>query len=234
MAANQTQRMAEFIARQLNDHKSSPRGAEQPTFYTWTEAHILDAIEMGVDYLWSIKPDEFGERQCFKMKENSCTIDLKKKCNKVLKIISVGSSCNDLEERNSKHRDMMGLLGTACFDPEHDADDVSSYQELTQGIFKLDKIVPEGTTINYICAKKPDINSVSSSLLSEYRNLIVPFALWYLLLTDNESRSNPLRWEAYYIQVKDFVTLKLRIEFSLRAEDYIDGERNYSNTDVRG
>ena len=217
--------ISEFISKQLNDHDSSPRGAVQPTYYAWTESHIHDAISQGVAYLYGIKPSLFSEKKCHLVTEKTCVIDLKKDCCNVLSILGVGSDCDNVVERGNKTNNLMCFMKPLCVassdTPEYGA---YSFEFKGEGLIQFSEPIEKNTLIWFVCSTPPSsADSIPDCIFTEYKPLIVPFALWYLLLTDNESRSNPERWNAYYQQVRDFVTLKLRIEFSLRTDQFLDG-----------
>lgn len=221
------ERMSELIAKQLNDHSSSPRGAVQPTYYTWTKHHIHDAIQQGLSYLYAIKPDVFASPACFKVEDETCLVDLREHCCNVLSILGIGSTCDNVSEQEKNTNSLLPLLKTTCDSTsDNPSMDTYSYQFRGEGIVQFAEPVPANTLIHFICASPPaSADDIPDCILAEYQPLIVPFALWFILLTDNESRSNQPRWESYYAQVRDFVQLKLSLEFSLRASDYIDGRQ---------
>lgn len=224
--------LSELVAKQLNDHTTSPRGVEQRTYYTWTEHHIHDAIQVALSYLYGIKPDAFSKKACYETLVLGCTIDLADVCCKVTTIVGVNSDCDNVTEQQAETMSLLPFLNVgACAEGEGEAA-TYTFKTLNPTTFQFSSPLPLGTKIFFMCARPPTIGDVDDCVLAEYEALIVPFTLWFLLLTDNESRSNPLRWEAYYKAVQDFVTLKLRIEFSLRAEDYIDGHKLSSRREI--
>lgn len=217
--------MTEFIAKQLNDHESSPRGLAQPTYYTWTEHHIKQALGLAAAYVYSLKPDLFASLACHQTTVAGCTVDLSGVCGNVLRITGVGSDCDNVVERPAESKSLLGMLSTSCTVPTPNDGSAERYtfETLAEGIVQFKEQLPVGTPIYYLCAGYDGIDNVSDSILAEYGPMLIAFALWWLLLTDNESRSNPDRWAAYYGQVQDFVTRKMQMEFSLRATDYQDG-----------
>ena len=53
--------LREFLARHLNDHEESARGVRQPTFFTWSEKHVAQAVELALSFLYSLIPDRFSK-----------------------------------------------------------------------------------------------------------------------------------------------------------------------------
>lgn len=215
--------LSEYIAKQLNDHMSSPRGVEQSTYYTWTEHHIHDALDIAAGYLYAIKPDAFATPSCHTTTKESCIVNLKEACCKVLTLTGVGSDCDNVEEQTQDTRSLLPLLMIHPCVSDDEKETLHQYTTKAEGIFQFHSPLPKGTLIHYLCALPQGISEMHECMLQEYKLLFTNFALWQLLLTDNESRSNPARWQAYYQGVQDFVQLKLRLEFSLRADDYIHG-----------
>lgn len=218
--------LSEYIAKQLNDHFSSPRGVAQSTYYTWTEHHIHDALDLATSYLYSIKPDAFATPSCHKTTEESCIVDLNGVCCKVLSITGVGDDCDNVEGQTQDTRSLLPLLSMhPCVNDNVLDESLHQFKTLAEGIFQFHSPLPAGTLIHYICSMPQNVSEMDDCMLSEYKLLLTNFALWQLLLTDNESRSNQPRWEMYYRAVQEFVQLKLRLEFSLRADDYILGTK---------
>lgn len=216
------QALAEFIARQLNDHKQSKRGARQGTFHTWSEPHIKEAIDIALSYLFSILPSIFAEIKETVLPEESCDIEFK--CCKVLDIFGIGECSNVSIQESPSTNNLLSMLCTPCASTGF----ISSYvlTRLTSNIFTSATPIPAGVAIRYLCAEKPDdCKEADDCILDEHATLITAFALWWLLLTDNESRTNLERAQLYYQTVKDYVELKLLLEFSLNEDDYKYGRR---------
>lgn len=218
---------AEFIARQLNDHESSKRGVRQSTFHTWSEPHIKEALAMGLCYLFSIKPDEFAKLQTMKLKEGSCYLQFP--CGNVLDVLGIGDCNNVVFQENQNTNNLMSLLSTSCVEVTNDVDSSYTIERSAKGIFTASSKIPADTVITYICAESPSTENIDESVLCEHSTLITSFALWWLLLTDNESRTNLERADRYYQMVKDYVELKLLLEFSLSEDDYRYGRRRVND-----
>ena len=219
---------AEFIARQLNDHEDCDHGVRQGTYHTWKKTHILQAIEMACCYLFSIKPDSFADPVTFQTTQDSCIINTKAACAKPLSILSVGEGCGNVVEETEETNDLLSLMTDACTSDEA----LTSYtvEKKSDTVYVAGSVVPKGTSVTVLCAQPPSTDDDSAdSILAEYKPLITAFACWWLLLTDNELRSNQARWQAYYMMVKDFVELKLLLEFSLNEDDYQYGRRRVND-----
>ena len=220
---------AEFIARQLNDHEDCDHGVRQGTFHTWKKAHVLQAIDMACCYLFSIKPDSFADPVTFETTEASCIVNTKAACAKPLSILSVGGGCNNVTEETEETNDLLSLMTNPCASLSETAPSYSVSKK-SDTVYVSGSEIPKGTSITVLCAQAPDTNTeAADSILTEYKPLITAFACWWLLLTDNESRSNQARWQAYYQMVRDFVELKLLLEFSLNEDDYKYGRRRIND-----
>lgn len=216
---------AEFIARQLNDHQDSHLGVKQGTFHTWSEPHIQEALLVAVGYLFSLRPDLFSAAKELKLPEPSCTIDFP--CCKVLEILGIGACLNVSISEDRSSNNLLTMLPVLC---TPDKANSWSLVRLNDHLFISPVPIPANTLIRYLCAGMPDdINKVDECIFNEYNTLIVGFALWWLLLTDNESRTNLDRVDRYYQMVKDFVELKLLLEFSLNEDDYKFGRRRVND-----
>jgi len=226
--SSQLDSLTEFIAKQLNDHSTSPRGVVQPTYYQWTEHHIHDALLQGASYIYSIKSDLFSVLNCYVTEETTCTVDLNSICCRVIDVVSVGvMGCANVDNDTLNGRSLLSLVEQLPCDrvcPDTPSFGVFSFQTLARGIFQFRETIPKNTKLTFICSNPPSsIDSLPSCLYAEYRPLLTSFALWWLLLTTNESRANLERVNMYYQQMQDFVTLKLKLEFSLVAENFKDG-----------
>lgn len=222
----------QFIARQLNDHDDSPSGVEQPIYYEWTSQHITDALYLAVQYLYSIIPQNFTDLKKKTITSSDCVVSFCEDCSKFITIINVETlekGCIQVVHKDYESNDMSSLLDIGCNIP-NDNDLSNLTWELVDGatcIIKFNQPLPQGTVINYLCATP--MADVDDFLLdkknSEYLPLITDYALWWLYRTDSESRSNLERAKLHYTGVKEFVTQKLEIEFSLKEDDYNYGRR---------
>lgn len=214
--------LIDLIARQLNDHQDSSQGIEHPSYVTWVRPHIEGALSMALGYLLSIKPDTFSRIVTYVTSETSCYLKLP--CSKVLDVLQVGTQCNNAHViETSGQISLISLLTATC----HATPTNPQYEFVNKGngIYQVTPAIPKGTTITFLCSSLPSLSQIDDGLLTEYQPLLLNFALWFLLLTDNESRSNLDRAQLYYTAVKDFVETKLLIEFSLREDDYLYGRR---------
>lgn len=218
----------EFIARQLNDHEDCDHGVRQGTYHTWKEAHIKEAIQHALSYLYAIKPDTFAKPITYQTTSTSCVLDTSGACSKPLEILSIGDNCDNVLVETDETNDLLGLLTSPCVTTTTE-DTQYTLTQKSGTVYVSGSDIPKGSTISLLCAAPPNTATVSNDLLLEYQPLITAFALWWLLLTDNESRSNQPRWEAYFEQVKWFVETKLLIEFSLSEDDYRYGRRRVND-----
>lgn len=217
--------LIQHISRQLNDHKESPHGVEQPTYYTWPETHIKEAVANAASYLYSIFPEAFAVPGCHKLTVSTCVVDLSTVCHKLTSIISVGSGCNNARQRDDGAYNMKQMLQLPCDFSKPENQQLWYYRVLSPKVIQFEQTVPANTVIHFMCASYNGVDALPEHMIIEHGTLLTSFSLWWLLLTDNESRSNPERWQSYYQSVRDYVTLKLNVEFSLRAEDYINGQK---------
>ena len=224
--------MCEFIARQLNDHEDCDHGVRQGTYHTWTEAHIKQALSLAASYLFSIKADDFASPVVYYTPTSSCVIDTSVACDKPLEILSIGDSCDNVTEETEEVNAFLSMMNTPCVSGGNSDSESTNYTVVKKSgsVYSAKAEIPANTKITLLCATAPsDIDAVPNNLLSEYQPLLVNFALWWLLLTDNESRSNQPRWEAYYQMIQWFVETKLLLEFSLSEDDYKYGRRRVND-----
>lgn len=223
----------EFLARQLNDHSESPSGVIQKTYFEWTENHLADAVQLALCYVYSILPQEFSELETYTVTESDCVISFCDECPRFIGLVSLkigDEDCIELNEKSGKTNSLSSLLFTSCINKDDDeAEDSYEWNVVDGGtcIIKFDKKLPIGAEIRYLCAPPPeDIDSLNDARMCQYLGLIADYALWWLFRTDSESRSNLERARLHFEGVKDFVTTKLLIEFSLREDDYNFGRRS--------
>lgn len=223
----------EFLSRQLNDHHDSPSGVRQKLYYEWTQQHLCDAICMGLDYVYSLRPESYSDLKELKVDKAECIISFCE-CAKFLAVAAIvdsnGKACTQVNEVTGDTNSLLSLLKTDCSDKGSSDELSDNYEyEVINGstcIVQFKEMIPKGTVIKYMCATPPeDADAVNDPSLREYRPLVSAFALWWLLLTDNESRSNLERVSFYYTMIRDFVETKLLLDFSLREDDYLYGRR---------
>ena len=147
---------------------------------------------------------------------------------KVIDIVRIGNTqCDNVTEQPIEEiNNLLPLLNTSCV-PEQDPEDKQhTIREISDTTYLSDSLISKGTPIDFVCSQPPEsLEGVPQSVQAEYRPLIVNFALWQLLLTDNESRTNQPRWDAYFNALRLFVETKMLMEFSLKEDDYLLGRR---------
>jgi len=222
----------QFLARQLNDHSESPSGVVQKTFYEWTEGHITDALYLGICYLYSILPDKFSELTQITNTTAGCLVDFCTFCPKFLGIVNMtigDQTCITTTKIDSETNSLIGMLSIKCTGSDVDNDEDTYLWDVVDGsecVVRFDREVPVGAIFNIMCASAPDgIESLDDDRLCEFLPLIADYALWWLFRTDSESRSNLERARLHFDGVRDFVTTKLLLEFSLQEDDYNFGRR---------
>ena len=52
----------EYIAKQLNDHENQCHGVKQGSYTTWSLDHIQDAVQLGLEYIYSIHLKHFLQK----------------------------------------------------------------------------------------------------------------------------------------------------------------------------
>lgn len=232
--------LKEFLAKQLNDHSESPSGVVQKTFYEWTESHISDAVELGKCYLYSLIPQEFVELKEFTVTKADTIFNMKELCPRFIALAGITSEDGDsatVTEKDGQIRSLLGLLNNKCVsnssgnananDEDENTPDDFTYDVLdgTKDILVFNQEVPVGTTFRYACASAPSDANLDDDELCQYQSFIADYALWWLFRTDSESRSNLERARLHFEGVREFVTTKLLLEFSLREDDYNFGRR---------
>lgn len=226
-------KLKEFLARQLNDHGDDQHGVIQKTFTEWTEEHICEAIELGLCYVYSLIPQDFTEVKTHKVTKAKCVLDMSEFCPRFINVISLTSASGKkltVKEKDAEIRSLTGLLGNPCYSKEAgNTSEPSEYSydvvDGTSSVLLFTDDIPGDTTITYACSSAPSIDELDKDQLCQYHGLIADYALWWLFRTDSESRSNLERARLHFEGVRDFVTTKLLLEFSLREDDYNFGRR---------
>ena len=221
----------QFLARQLNDHSESPSGVVQKTFYEWTEKHIGDAVHLGLCYLYSILPNEFSKLSTHTTTTADCVYDFCETCSKFLGIVDLtieGESCLNATKIDEETNSLIGMFSMNC--PQVDDTIVSGVLwDIVDGsscVVKFDRELPAGSEIRFMCATPPEeLEYLDDDRICQYLPLVADYALWWLFRTDSESRSNLERARLHFEGVRDFVTTKLLLEFSLQEDDYNFGRR---------
>ena len=75
-----------------------------------------------------------------------------------------------------------------------------------------------------MCSPPEELEYLDDDRICQYLPLVADYALWWLFRTDSES-SNLERARLHFEGVRDFVTTKLLLEFSLQEDDYNFGRR---------
>lgn len=227
----------EFLARQLNDHTDSPSGICKKTFHEWGEGHICDALELALCYAYSLIPNEFTSTKTLTLKKDSKILDFSCDCEKFIALICIelpDGNIVELAEKDAEVRDLMPFLKNKCTEGSTFADGTDSltYDNVdgSKDILLFTDKVPAGANIMYTCAEAPDLDTVSDSAMAQFTPLIAEYALWWLFRTDSESRSSLDRARLHFEGVKDFVTTKLLLEFSLKEDDYSFGRRKVDDS----
>lgn len=221
----------QFLARQLNDHSESPSGVVQRTFYEWGEEHISNAVHLGLCYLYSLLPNEFSNLSTHTTTQSDCVYNFCEVCSKFLGIVDLtidGESCLKATQLDDESNSLMGLLSMNC--PQVDNTIPSGVMwDVVDGsscVVKFDRELPVGTEIRFMCATPPDgLEPLDHDNICQYMPMIADYALWWLFRTDSESRSNLERARLHFEGVREFVTTKLLLEFSLQEDDYNFGRR---------
>lgn len=237
--------MKQFLARQLNDHRESQRGVRQPTYFTWSESHIEEAIEMASNFLIGLIPQEFSEIKSLKIDVPDCVVSFCGDCDKFLGLVSLSTAnkkCIELTQQDKddkKKNDLLSLLTTDCYaDSQTEADEPDSYSyqilDSSNCIVRFDTELPKGTEIRYSCLKRPDPKDlISDSSKAEYMPIVAEYAMYWLYRTDSESRTNLARAQEHRQMLVTLVQTKLLIDFSLVEDDYVYGNRKVNNDTAR-
>jgi len=228
-----------FLAKQLNDYGGAGNhGVVQKTFHEWTEDHICDAICLGICYMYSLMPSDFTKIEQHVVKKADCTFDFSKLCSRFVNVINITSPTGKkitATEKDAEIRSLSGLLGNPCYGSGSSTTTIEpdDYQydvvDGTKDVLLFTEEIPVGTTLHYVCSCPPGIDDLDDDKMCQYHGMIADYALWWLFRTDSESRSNLERARLHFEGLKDFVTTKLLLEFSLREDDYAFGRRKVTD-----
>lgn len=240
--------LAEFILRQLNDHNDSPHGVVQHSYTIYAEPQVHAAINCAASYLYAIAPRRFSSIICRKIDATTCIVNTQGVCNKTIDIVSVTSNtrnnrridqnnetllttpCNQrIAERTNNGRNLMPLLNHTCTSAQDSSAGAGAgaefstryYHRITEHIFEFEKPLPQGFKINILCATYPGLGAINENWLREYQYFITHFALYSLLLADNESRSNIERATLYLNSCNSFLDKKLIVEHAINPQSFI-------------
>jgi len=213
--------LSQLIAMQLNDHEAQQHGVEQESYYTYIYPHVLTALNECMGFLYAILPDEFTRLFCKEITEDTCLIDLNNDCEQVKGLFSVGSGCDNLYVVDDDKYDLMSIISSRCNASLDEIEDNKyGYRQLSKGIYQFNRRVEAGQKVYYTCSKFFKVEGATSEFLSKHRAILIPYALWLILLTDNESRSNLDRSQLYYKQVETYLQTRFSIDKSLVEREY--------------
>lgn len=225
--------LKEFLARQLNDHKESQRGVRQPTYFTWNENHIADAIDVASAFLFMVIPEKFAVTKKYTLETEDCIVSFCEDCDKFLGLVDLeinGEGCIDLDEEDTESNSLLSMLDIGCTGGSDDESKTSySYKRLDSStcLIKFSDVLPKGTVITYSCAEQPD--NIESGAYDEYLPLIAEYAAAWLFRADSESKSSLDRAQLHLAQFQFLAQMVLQIEFSLAELDYSFGHKKSTN-----
>lgn len=223
--------LREFLARHLNDHEESARGVRQPTFFTWSEAHVAQAVELALSFLYSLIPDRFSKIAEYEIEEEDCVLTFCDFCEKFMGIVDVeinGKKCIKLDQTGEDARSLINMLNIGCSEDDDDPYDKNytwEYVPNSTCVVKFENPLPKGAKVRYLCSKKPDLSELEKSSFEEYLPIVAEYSAAWLYRTDSESRSNLERARMHLEALQWLVQTKLSIEFSLRDDEHIFGQR---------
>lgn len=222
----------EYLARHLNDHEESARGVRQPTFFTWSEKHVAQAVELALSFLYGIIPDRFSKLETREIDEEDCVLYFCDRCEKFMGIVDVeidGKKCIKLDEKGVEARNLLEMLDIGCSDKsetENDKEKKNYTWEFVKNsvcTVKFENPLPKGSKVRYLCSRKPSIEELES--IEEFMPIVAEYAAYWLYRTDSESRSNLERAEQHRQAFVFLVRTKLAIEIDLRNNESIFGLR---------
>lgn len=226
----------EYLARHLNDHEESARGVKQPTFFTWSEAHVAQAVELALSFLYGLIPDRFSKLETREIEEEDCVLYFCDRCEKFMGIVDLeidGKKCiklDEKEERELKKRDLLDMLHIGCSDKEEVTEDDEEKKNYTWEFVKnsictvkFENPLPKGSKVRYLCSRKPSLEELES--MDEFMPIVAEYAAFWLYRTDSESRSNLERAQLHFQALELLVRTKLAIELDLRNNEHIFGLR---------
>lgn len=222
----------EYLARHLNDHEESARGVRQPTFFTWSEKHVAQAVELALSFLYGIIPDRFSKLETREIEEEDCVLYFCDRCEKFMGIVDVeidGEKCIKLDEKGVEARNLLDMLDIGCSDKsetENDKEKKNYTWEFVKNsvcTVKFENPLPKGSKVRYLCSRKPSLEELES--IEEFMPIVAEYAAYWLYRTDSESRSNLERAEQHRQAFVFLVRTKLAIEIDLRNNESIFGLR---------
>lgn len=223
--------LREFLARHLNDHEESARGVRQTTFFTWSEAHVREAVELALAFVYSLIPDNFSRVETIDVEEEDCVFEFCDVCEKFMGIVDIeidGEKCIKMDKTGEKARSILKMLSIGCT-PEEETELNKNYTwefvENTTCVVKFENPLPKGSKIRYICSRKPDESELEKNAFEEYLPIIAEYSAYWLYRTDSESRSNIDRAELHRRTLEWLVRIKLEIEIDMRNNEHIWGLR---------
>ena len=169
-------KIRELILFQLADHIETPKGAVQPTYYSWAERHVDGAIDAAVQFvkqsLYSQGSLKTTSVKCNTTVATDCTIlDLRNACEEVTDIISV----NGEKATVSKNFDMMLMLRA----------DTYAYERMGKSVFRFIKVIPQGSKVVYACS------DIAETAFANHATIVINYALYLLTNADIESNVSP-------------------------------------------
>ncbi len=223
--------LREFLARHLNDHEESARGVRQGTFFTWSEAHVREAVDVALALVYSLVPDTFARVETIDVEEEDCVFEFCEVCEKFMGIVDVeidGEKCIEMDKTGEKARSILKMLSIGCT-PEEETELNKNYTwefvHNTTCVVKFENPLPKGSKIRYICSRKPNEEDLEKKAFEEYLPIIAEYSAYWLFRTDSESRSNLQRADLHRQTFEKLVELKLGLEVDARNNEHIWGLR---------
>ena len=227
----------EFLARHLNDHEESARGVRQGTFFTWSEAHVREAVDVALSLVYSLIPDTFSRVETVDVKDEDCVFEFCDVCEKFMGIVDVeieGEKCIKMDKKGEKARSLIRMLRIGCTDDlekEEEEDKVKDknytweFVHNTTCVVKFENPLPKGSKIRYICSRKPSEEDLNKKAFEEYLPIIAEYSAYWLYRTDSESRSNLQRADLHRQTFENLIQVKLGLEVDVRNNEHVWGLR---------
>lgn len=219
----------DYLARHLNDHEESARGVRQPTFFTWSEKHVAQAVELALSFLYGLIPDRFSKIETREIEEEDCVLYFCDRCEKFMGIVDVeidGEKCIKLDEKGVEARNLLDMLNIGCSDTTEEEEKKNYTWEFVKNsvcTVKFENPLPKGSRVRYLCSRKPSLEELES--IEEFLPIVAEYAAYWLYRTDSESRSNLDRAEQHRQALMFLVRVKLSLELDMRNNEHIFGLR---------
>lgn len=201
----------------------------------WSDNEIKKCVEESIHYLFALRKDLFSKPKVLTLKKGECLLRACDDCSAITDVIMAdGKTCNEIEEKNDEDTKSLKFLSCYLDDCDtkdcywnnntEDGYDPISYKRLESSpcTIRFEEPPDRDVEIEVMCAPVDPIKAgLPDSICNDLFSPIVDMTLSRLYLIDHKDSYDLERSNSHYTLFKDFMTLKLGLDYSLIDEDWL-------------